>query len=440
MRTVTALACLAAIGCGASAVPPSTPEGWSGPMRVYTVAEGDHLSLIARRFGVPGGAEAIARRNGLSDPAVVRLGSGLLLPDLDLTSDLPEYRPPMPVPETPSECPAIDRWPAPAASPREGCIEAGCTARGAFDVCLCLGAADGDDGFVIAERGTERRRWGSVPFMDDPTAFEVMEIDLDGDGGAETVIASREGTSNGLPVSTWNVGVFESWDAPPLNFTIEEYGRGTFVARPDGPGCDVLATEWVWLHDAIRGDGSYLAGRRFRYKDGTLEAAGEPIVRRLLESFWVERDSFERGALWTDEPLRELTSPNAEGWPADPVVEAALEGTVQAGRILEVRVERHGEWVVAPVFRIAFDDGSEATLVHVSTVDLGADESNAWWRLGDAGTGAAFPIMYVPADAAGEWTGRRVRSEALGPRGYGGGENILWIEPAAVPFASAPGL
>jgi len=56
-------------------------EGESGgATQSYTVVRGDTLSGIARRFRVPGGYPALARRNGIPDPNRIQVGQVLQIP------------------------------------------------------------------------------------------------------------------------------------------------------------------------------------------------------------------------------------------------------------------------------------------------------------------------------------------------------------------------
>ena len=59
--------------------------------RTVTVQAGDTLSLIATRYGVTGGWQALATLNKISDPYVIRIGQTLLLPATSTTTTPATY-------------------------------------------------------------------------------------------------------------------------------------------------------------------------------------------------------------------------------------------------------------------------------------------------------------------------------------------------------------
>lgn len=404
--------------------------GDSRPLRVYRVGPVDTLTTIAERFRLPGGVGTIARANGLSDPDLIRNGVGLLLPDGPTTAHLPLYQPPLPAGDAFRPCAAARPWPAPVEAPREGCERAACTARGDESVCLCVGSDDGEDGFRLSRRGEEVGRLDDLPFMGDLRGFDVTDADLDGDGEPEVVLATREAVSNGIAIELWSLALFDSLDAPPTRLSIEELGEGTFLERPGGSACDLLVTEWVALEDQLRGVGTYLAGRRWRIEGGELRPAGEAVVRRLTEGFLRTRDVLADAERWAYAPAEALGAPAATGWPADPAADGGRL-TVGTGRIEGVRLDPEGR----PVFSARLEDGRLVELVHLSTVDLGADATATWTRIGEAVPGVVYPEGYLPRGGGAAFVGRAFRL-AVHERTWGEPARVLWLEGPVGPRRS----
>ncbi|TYQ27300.1 hypothetical protein [Pseudanabaena sp. UWO310] len=77
--------------------------------------------------------------------------------------------------------------------------------------------------------------------------FDAFEVDLDGDGRQELIVAEHNGTSNGLGVAYWTIYIFSDPAYPlpkPMQFETQEYGKlGTFV--PDGDRFEVWTTQWA---------------------------------------------------------------------------------------------------------------------------------------------------------------------------------------------------
>lgn len=68
---------------GGSSQPQNQPAPQPTPspsVQTYTVRSGDSLSAIADRFNVPGGYQALAKYNGISNPSVISVGQVLKIP------------------------------------------------------------------------------------------------------------------------------------------------------------------------------------------------------------------------------------------------------------------------------------------------------------------------------------------------------------------------
>jgi LysM repeat protein len=60
--------------------PPGHPPPKPPASRTYTIKRGDTLSAIANRFKVPGGWKALARINRISNPSLLKVGVKLVIP------------------------------------------------------------------------------------------------------------------------------------------------------------------------------------------------------------------------------------------------------------------------------------------------------------------------------------------------------------------------
>jgi hypothetical protein len=129
--------------------------------------------------------------------------------------------------------------------------------------------------------------------------FHAYYGDLDKNGSNEIIIASLEGVSNGLGVSYFNIHIFQeplTLQQKPLTFPIQDFGKkGNFIYDKEANETFILVTSWdnYQTLDPNRGWGTYLVGRWFRYRNGTLLPVFEKpmLARRLLYSFAHERNT-----------------------------------------------------------------------------------------------------------------------------------------------------
>lgn len=366
---------------------------------------------------------ALAVLNGVPDPDLIRSGAALFIPTNGVQSaDWEPFVPLVGVERQLEPC-SVEHWPRPIieVSQNDTWDRSACTSRNdGLTVCELLG----EHSFVLRRDGNELFRWGAHTFMSDGTTFEVLDGDLDADGDEEVIVAVRASASNGIPILTWNLAVFETVGVQPLNLIIQDYGDGTFVTVPNQPACHLLATEWDWMRDQVRGVGNYLVGRELDYRDGALIPLPNVRVRRLLDSF--ERTFVNReDGLWVNGPAADLSHPNTVWWPRDPIAEGPLDtdlpGVIEA---IELLPHHHLMWVVR--FTLAMDGGAR---IHVET-GLPWEQRNETdvpvVRLGDLVSGVGLPTGYVPVDAENHWLGRRVQLSTYLGR-HSDRSSVLWI-------------
>ncbi|MBN1771919.1 MAG: LysM peptidoglycan-binding domain-containing protein [Deltaproteobacteria bacterium] len=449
-------ALLFAAACQRGAAPSPLRDG-PPVLRVFRVENGDTVSGIAERFGVPGGVATIVELNGLYDPDHLVRHQGLLLPDGPLTGNLPTYGIRRPPTDSFRACASARYWPAPVDEAIPGCGNGACTRLDDRAVCFCkhpygndLDSAQGEAllegemvGFHLLVGTTELGLWrGALPWMQAARLFAVADADLDGDGDREIVVSVNVVQGNGLGIMTSRIGVFESFDARPMQLVLDDGGQETLVEATGHQRCDLLVTEWKDFEHPLKGPGCHFTGRRWRYRNGTLEPAGPSLVRRLWDR---SEDDATREAedpalsdvedhpwdeSWVRFPARWLSSPDTEEWPTDPLADPA-RGQPRVGRVVEVRLpERPGPGDV-PTLMVLMDGHGEPEPFRVQGFSSGSPE----WpitRVGDAGTGAVFPSDYVPADPVAAWTGRSVRIENWGEP-WRSGRTVwlagLWLGP-----------
>lgn len=131
-------------------------------------------------------------------------------------------------------------------------------------------------------------------------AFELISVDLDGDGKAERVLAAWNAQGNGLGVNSWTIRVFDAgWSLRRQFDEVSDWGDGSIVAAPGGrPGCDVAITDFVESRNRKGVEGISLRARFYRW-DGVdvVQAADRPtLLRRYDRAFERQRSAHFRRA------------------------------------------------------------------------------------------------------------------------------------------------
>lgn len=244
----------------------------------------------------------------------------------------------------------------------EGYDEAFCVnLSGHFRVCRALRRESGETRFLI-EKGGKTLSVVEAPYPAACCALEdfwAYRGDLDKDGSPEVIIAALIGISNGMGISTFEINIFRdpvrSGGQKPLSFTLEEWGEnGNLIFDTKRNETLVLVTHWQWFDnlDLKRGEGMYLTGKWFRYKDGLLAPAYEKptLARRLLNSF-----ADERNRTGTDPrtPYLWLKSKNSHRFFSQPKERAKLIA-VRSGIITDLKSYEYG----SRGFTIQLDSGT----------------------------------------------------------------------------------
>jgi hypothetical protein len=154
----------------------------------------------------------------------------------------------------------------------------------------CKAISDDEDSFVVERAGKRVASWPASVFAGETELFEILHVDLDGDGRRELIVADHTGTSCGMGVDYWKIHIFADPEfrrpQEPLVFDIEEFGAFGNVV-PMGRSILILTTKWVGADDpqGKRDMGTYLFGQWWSYKGGELiPARNSPLVgRRYLQ-------------------------------------------------------------------------------------------------------------------------------------------------------------
>lgn len=132
-------------------------------------------------------------------------------------------------------------------------------------------------------------------------SFEVITVDLDGDGTRERVLAAWNGQGNGLGVNSWTVRVFDrDWKLIGQFDEVSDWGDSSLTRAPRGrPGCDVAVTGFVESTNRRGVQGISFRAVFHRLAGGRMEVAPDhPAVQRRYDfAFQRQRNAhFDRGS------------------------------------------------------------------------------------------------------------------------------------------------
>lgn len=175
-----------------------------------------------------------------------------------------------------------------------------------FRVCKARDESEESEIKFIIQKNLKTVKTMDAPFFSGSTAadFRAYWGDLDKNGSPEIVIASLENVSNGLGVPHFYIHIFRDSlkldFQKVLTFPIEEFGeKGNFIYDARRNETQILVTRWVERNniDTNRGNGMYLIGTWFRYRNGLLEPIFDKptLAKRLLYNFVRERNVWNSG-------------------------------------------------------------------------------------------------------------------------------------------------
>lgn len=278
---------------------------------------------------------------------------------------------------------AAPAWPAPLATPVEGCQAAACTSQAELKICKCV-PEEGEKrpGIVIEGPGKRHLEWDVRSFLGEVTDFVIHSVDLDKDGRPELLVASRASESNGLMVRDWELAIVDGESDGVMHLLVQDWG-------PDAisPHGSLLLTEW-----AMSGAQIVFTGREYLYESGRLEPVDAPVRRRTLTPGF-ERERLASINISTDRTL------HPRGFLAGPSTKQGSDVMPKLVSSVVVKgVAREDPWLQLHV------QGANGQIEMLS----GAVEGTATLRLGDAKRKRLYPLGYAPADAENWLVGRNV--------------------------------
>ncbi len=251
------------------------------------------------------------------------------------------------------------------------------TWAGGLRVCKVKEPDARDGKFIVQKSG---KTWGSweaqISVYSDTKSYEVMEIDLDGNGTNEIIVAEFTAQSNGIGFKYYTLFILPDPRTngfhPPLSFQVEDYGAyGNFVKEINSKETLILVTNWESREVSGKEDSyaMYLTGRWFRYRNGKLQPAfDKPILsRRLLKAFEQARANTLEDNV---HPYSWLNHPKTEKLKTDPLAEgvevSAQNGVIEKfARIEKKRGEDDDRVTVLQQIVVRFDSGQTKTfLIH----------------------------------------------------------------------------
>lgn len=462
--------------------------GWQGGATIavaqetVTVREGESLERIARRLQVEGGTRSLAAFNNITNPNLLRPGMVLRIPPRDAGSSssptpTPASRtPPAPrtppvvaparpapaepvpsrasppasalsaarpaaraeesqaaparavrVPSTLTACES-DPWPNPDVRDLDGCEQAYCSESGDRVACACDRGEEENrarEGLTVRlGRGPTRKLPFSLPAADG--AFELVDVELDGDEEVETVLVSlAERPRDGDSLFSWNVAVFEGANSAPITFRMNDYGSESFVQSGDASRCDLLVSEWRTSPGTGRSRVVDFVAHRYRVERGRLVGLGPWFVRRMSPRVYQEHAALvapERG-LWLARSARFASSGQTKKQPALLTAnsgEVLVEGTLRTARM----ISDDDTWVLRAT--LTTEDGEEVVLHQ----QLGQPYP-AFERIVYEEGASAMPLEYVPASGLASLVGRDARAIQYGDAAAG--QVVLWVRGAEEP-------
>ncbi len=276
---------------------------------------------------------------------------------------------------------AAPLWPAPTATPIEGCQAAACTELRSQKICKCVpSGGEARPGVVLEGPGKRHLEWDVRSFNGEVTDFVVQSVDLDGDSKPELLVASRASESSGMPVRDWELAIVDGETDTVMHLLAQDWGPDALSSERT-----LLLTEWAMNAGQI-----VFTGREYVYEHGRLEASGAPVRRRVLNGV------FEKERLAINSPLRTLT-PRA--FLSHPSTKGGTDVVPKIASAVQVMgVAREEPWLQLHV------QGANGKLQMLS----GDVEGKATLRLGDSQRKRLFPLGYAPADAETWLLGRKV--------------------------------
>ncbi|MBS2028290.1 MAG: hypothetical protein JST54_10325 [Deltaproteobacteria bacterium] len=270
-----------------------------------------------------------------------------------------------------------------------------------LEICLEVHEADEDCSgtFSFKRRGAIAATWSGIGMMCSASSFEVAQVDLDGTGKPDLVVANLEASSNGLVVSWVALAVLDPRADSPLKalFHVQEFGWDAFLPRPNG--AHFLASEWRGGTDSKGNSHTYLVGTELGWSNGCPRLLGSTERwRPLTNGLARDRAAIPRALFGA--PRKLLSARPTEFRRASPADSKGAKEVVKVSGTPETTC-------------FDFEDRSQVC-------------TNAFARRGDGRLGAMLPMDLWCSDEASTLEGRRA---AIAPEPWARrfASNLLWV-------------
>lgn len=282
----------------------------------------------------------------------------------------------------PAASPAV-AMPVPQRLEVGGCLQAACTGDPQVRICKCIPADRQLLPGITVDRGPQHVEWDTRLVSGEVADFLVSSVDLNGDGLAELVIASRS-AEGGTPVArTWDLTIVDGAKARVTSVETIDFGPDAITPT------SILLTEWE-----AGPKGPVFVGREYAFTGGRLEPTKARVLRRAFDPvFEKERDAaIVASADHALTPRQFLSHASVtkshDEPPAKSLVLANVLGVTRNDGVLAV----HLELATGALKTLSVDPDAELTL-----------------RLATVKEHAFYPLRYSPADAELWLSGRTVR-------------------------------
>lgn len=289
-------------------------------------------------------------------------------------------------------------FPAPSAASFPESLAAACTGEHGVRVCKAVPAADGARPGLVVDGPDERHvEWDATALPGDLDDFQVLAVDLDGDGHDELVIANRAAEAIGVAVRLWELAIVDGASDGVTHALVHDWGPDAL----DEHG-RLLLTEWDW-RDASA-NGLVFVGREYTWREGRLWPTKAPVLKRKLDAtFEAERAAAPGIYLSPRRALAHASTTRTTDTVAKRTAKAMVMGVSFEEPFLGVHVQRA--------------DGSLDTLSE-------SPDAKPLLRLGDVRSARLFPMGYAPAEAEAWLVGRPVRLVLDGAAAAG----AVWVD------------
>ncbi|WP_271254832.1 FG-GAP repeat protein [Pseudanabaena sp. Chao 1811] len=282
------------------------------------------------------------------------------------------------------------------------------------------------DIFILEKDNKEIAKWNAATYS---MGFNAFEADLDGDGRQELIVASHNGTSNGLGVSYWTIYVLADPSVypiqTPMRFSTQDYGgiHGTFV--PDGEQFEIWTTAWEWTGtDNTLG----IIGQQWRYQEGELISTTHPILKRWYSyNFQSERSKTHDNPLI---PYLWLANSKVQAYEEHPLFQTTTILSIEDGTIQNINEKCTDDFTCQFTVDLNPNQGVFQTYIYFEQktgLPQESDKNKKYFSyFGDWSSKRIYPTGYLPSDP-NKWLKNKQYKVITYTDKYSSKFKVLWI-------------